>query len=117
MPSDMPAKKNASIEVRLPDATKAAFMARCARQGRTASDAIRTFIDAQLAEPPADRPARPRPRGRHWRIATAAVAGTVVGFGVAAPSIARSTPAPRPGFHQLDHNRDGVLDPAEYSAR
>jgi hypothetical protein len=31
-------KKNSSIEIRLPDQTKALFMERCQRDGRTASD-------------------------------------------------------------------------------
>ena len=43
-----PLKKNGSIDIRLPDQVKTAFMDHCHRNDQTASDAIRTFIDEQL---------------------------------------------------------------------
>ena len=41
-----PLKKTETIEIRLPHDTKTAFMARCRAEGRTASDVLRRFIDA-----------------------------------------------------------------------
>ena len=64
MASAKSTKKNDSIEIRLPDETKAAFREKCRREGRTASDTVRSFIDEQL-EPRA----RVRRRRRSlWRI-------------------------------------------------
>src|SRR5205809_809617 len=42
-------KKSESLEIRLPYPTKQAFMARCRDDGRSASDAMRGFIDYHLA--------------------------------------------------------------------
>ena len=41
-------KKSESLEIRLPYPTKQAFMARCRDDGRSASDALRAFIDGYL---------------------------------------------------------------------
>ncbi|MFD1789862.1 EF-hand domain-containing protein [Sphingomonas floccifaciens] len=111
----MRAKKNVTLEVRLPDATKAAFMAQCRRQDRTASDAVRAFINAQLeaGEQPLRRPSR-----RSVRLAvTAWVAGAAIGAGLATPSLARSAPWEAQAFAALDRNHDGVLSPSEFAAR
>ena len=43
-----PLKKSETVEIRLPHATKTAFMEKCRAEGRTASDAIRRFIDREL---------------------------------------------------------------------
>ncbi|KQR83306.1 hypothetical protein ASG07_10215 [Sphingomonas sp. Leaf343] len=106
-----PAKKNVSIEVRLSDEIKSAFMDRCRDQVRSASEAIRQFIDEQVE-------ARSPPShswGRYGRIGVAGLLGMVAGFGVAAPSIARSTPTL--AFEQVDRNHDGVIDRREFDAR
>jgi len=105
-------KKNVTIEVRLPDEAKSAFMARCVRENRTASDAIRSFIDQQLGAP--DRRVRRRPT---LRLAAAALFGTLLGAGVAVPSLAHSLPPSRTSFEHLDRNHDGVLTYKEYRAR
>ncbi|HBH91240.1 MAG TPA: hypothetical protein DDY27_15175, partial [Hyphomonadaceae bacterium] len=42
-------KKTTHLEVRISPATKDAFMRECERNGTTASDAVRTFVDAYLA--------------------------------------------------------------------
>lgn len=100
-------KKSETLEVRLPYQTKTAFMDRCARDGVTASQAVRGFIDARLA------PARPR---RLRRLAQVA-AGALALLGVAAtavPSLAGTTE--RAGFDRLDLDRDGRLSPAELAA-
>ncbi|MBS0361610.1 MAG: hypothetical protein JSR98_09535, partial [Proteobacteria bacterium] len=43
-----PLKKSETIEIRLPYPTKLAFMARCKDEGRSASEALRGFIDGEL---------------------------------------------------------------------
>ena len=78
-------KKSETIEIRLPHATKSAFMARCREEGRTASDAVRGFIELELDQ--AARPPAGRLRMPWWKTAVAAMAGLAVGA-VAAPSLA-----------------------------
>jgi hypothetical protein len=99
-------KKSESLEIRLPHPTKQAFMARCQAEGRSASEAVREFIDARL-EPPTPK--------RRWRqVAIGGLIAAAMGA-VAVPSLAR--PGPQPEFRQLDRNHDGLLTYAEYSAR
>lgn len=83
-----PAKKNVSIEIRLPDATKTAFMDRCRRDGLTASEAIRAFIDGERSA----RTHAEKNRGS-VRMGLAAMVGIAFGA-VAAPAIAHSLPEP-----------------------
>lgn len=104
-----PPKKSESLEIRLPYEAKQAFMARCQREGRSASEALRGFIDAEIA------PARRRsPRAR--LIAGALIAAAV--GAVALPSLARQPAADellrRAAFTQQDANRDGVLSLDEF---
>lgn len=113
MTSEKPLKKNASIEVRLPDAVKSAFMDRCRDQERTASEAIRLFIDDQIAV----QSVPPRQPLRYVRVGIAGLVGTIFGLGLAAPSIARSSADTRIEFQKLDRNHDGVIDRGEFNAR
>jgi hypothetical protein len=74
-------KKSETLELRLPYEAKQAFMARCEAQGRSASEAIRAFIEAEI---------EPRPRARNrllGRIAAGALLAAAAGA-VAAPSLA-----------------------------
>lgn len=104
-------KKSDTIEVRLPHAVKRAFMAHCRAEGRTASDAVRGFVEAQLAgEAPAPRPPRP------W-IRPAAAAAMLGALGLAMPAAIASGPDLRPSFAMFDRNHDGLLTPDEYGAR
>jgi hypothetical protein len=106
-------KKNDSIEIRLPDEAKAAFRAKCRQDGRTASEAVRSFIDEQL-EPGG----RVRRRRRAlWRFGLAVTAGAVLGGGLAAPSIAASANNSRSAFQALDRDRDGALTYEEFRHR
>ena len=106
-------KKNDSIEIRLPDETKAAFREKCRREGRTASDAVRSFIDEQL-----DTGGKARPNRRsQWRIALAVAAGAALGGGLAAPSIAASADTGPSAFRALDRNHDGTLSYEEFRSR
>ncbi|MBB5745769.1 hypothetical protein [Brevundimonas variabilis] len=104
-------KKSETLEIRLPHASKVAFMARCRAQGVTASDVLRGVIEThgQSHREPARRWGR-------W-LQALAVAGTGVLIGaVAAPSIAQALPQ-RAAFERLDVNNDGFLTPAEFEAR
>jgi hypothetical protein len=106
-------KKNDSIEIRLPDETKAAFREKCRREGRTASDAVRSFIDEQL-EPGGSLTRR---RKSLWRIGAAVAVGAVLGGGLAAPSIAASADSSRSAFQALDRDHDGALTYEEFRSR
>jgi len=104
-------KKSDTIEVRLPHAMKRAFMARCRAEGRTASDAVRGFVEAQLAgEPPALRPPR------LW-LRSAVAAGMLGALALAMPMAVASGPDLRPSFAMIDRNHDGLLTPDEYGTR
>lgn len=107
------AKKNDSIEIRIPDETKAAFREKCRREGRTPSDAVRSFIDEQLDS----RRSLRRRRRSLWRIGAAVAAGAVLGGGIAAPSIAASADNSRSAFRALDRDRDGALSYEEFRSR
>jgi plasmid stability protein len=107
------AKKNESIEIRLPDETKAAFREKCRREGRTVSDAVRSIIDEQLEFRGSVR----RRRKSLWRIGLAMAAGAALGGGLAAPSIAASADNSRSAFRALDQDRDGALSYEEFRSR
>lgn len=122
MPEPRRLKKSETLEIRIPYPTKRAFMARCQAEGRSASEALRDFIDDQLAgrEAPAHRP---------WlRLAVGVTIAAAVGA-VALPSLARTSgpagleraaDAParermvRLAFHRLDANGDGAISLDEY---
>lgn len=105
-------KKTETVEVRMPFETKNAFMQHCRAEGRTASEAIRRFIDTKL-----EKPSKPRLQNTNWR-RTIAVAVAVLALGaVAAPSLAQTLNPARVTFQQLDRNKDGLLSFEEYRAR
>lgn len=109
MRTPRPPKKSESLEIRLPYETKQAFMARCHRDGRSASEALRSFIDAQIT------PARPV--ARRGRLIVGALIAAAVGA-AALPSLARQPAADdllrRAAFAQQDANHDGVLSLGEF---
>jgi hypothetical protein len=96
-------KKSETLEIRLPHALKQAFMVRCRDEGRSASEALRGYIEQAVATP--RRPNR--------RLRWAAVGLAAVSLGaVAAPSLARpSLPAQ---FARLDADHDGRLSLVEF---
>ncbi|WP_339914494.1 EF-hand domain-containing protein [uncultured Brevundimonas sp.] len=102
-----PLKKSETIEVRLPHATKTAFMARCRDEGRTVSEAMRAFMECEIGGN--GRSARTR----GWHALAALVAGLALGA-VAVPSLAQSQPASRAAFDRLDRNQDGVVSFDEF---
>ncbi|KQY92717.1 hypothetical protein ASD21_15205 [Caulobacter sp. Root1455] len=111
MNAGKPLKKSEVLEVRLPHETKTAFMARCRETRSTASEAVRIFIDRELA----GRATKPSRSNLVWRVLAAALAGLAVGA-VAAPSLARPIAA-HAAFDRLDANHDGALSLEEFSRR
>lgn len=103
-------KKSESLEIRIPYPTKEAFMARCRADGRSASEALRAFIDQQL-----EAPAKPRLSRRTLRLVAGAAIAAAVGA-AALPSLARPSIAAAQ-FDRIDANHDGVLSRAEFTAR
>jgi hypothetical protein len=97
-------KKSETLEIRLPYPTKLAFMARCRDEGRSASEALRGFIDGQIE---VRRPAR---GARH--LAVGALIAAAVGA-IALPSLAH--PALRSDFDRLDLNGDHAISLAEFA--
>ncbi len=112
MTAPRPPKKSETLEIRLPHQTKTAFMARCRVDGQTASEAVRSFIEAELVA--GDR--RPRGRMRLWQTVAAAIAGLALGA-VAAPSLARTPSSPDAAFEKLDRDHSGQLSLAEFRRR
>ena len=100
-------KKSEFLEIRLPYPTKQAFMNRCRADGRSASEAVRSYIDAYLAAP-----SQRRTPGRPGRLIAAGAALLICGL-VAAPSFARPTAGD--DFGRLDLNHDGRVSPVEFS--
>jgi hypothetical protein len=103
-------KKSETLEVRLAHPIKQAFMARCRAEGRTASDAVRAFIEAETAAP-----GRPRRSRLAARLAAGALLAAAAGA-VAAPTLAHTIRAESRAaeFQRLDANHDGVLSRAEF---
>ena len=106
-------KKSESLEIRLPYPTKLAFMARCRDDGRSASDALRNFIEGYLVDEP--KPARTVFRG--WRLVAAGSAAALMAAAAAAPTLARPALAAvqtEVEFKKLDVNGDGKLSLSEF---
>lgn len=103
-------KKSETLEVRLPHHTKEAFMARCRDNGRSASEAVRDFIDAEIAER-----RTPRRAGLLPRLVAGALLAAAAGA-VAAPTLAHPT-SRAAEFSRLDRNHDGVLTFEEFNRR
>jgi len=104
-----PPKKSETIEVRLPHATKTAFVARCRDEGRTVSDAVRAFMEREIGA------SRRSVRSRGWHALAALTAGLALGA-VAAPSLAQSQaePGSHAAFERLDRNHDGMVSFDEF---
>jgi len=111
MTSARPPKKSETLEIRLPHASKLAFMARCRAAGLTASEVVRGLIENETSAAP-----KARRQVRSWQALAAAVAGIVIGV-AAAPSIAQALPGSRAAFDQMDADHDGVVSFAEFQAR
>lgn len=98
MPSPTRLKKSETLEIRLPYPTKLAFMARCRDEGRSASEALRGFIDGEIG----GKSARARMPGR---LIVGALIAAAMGA-VALPSLAH--PSLRSDFDRLANNSDAI---------
>jgi len=110
-----PSKKTDKLEVRLPPETKQAFLRRCRTEGRSASEAVRSFIDIHLARPL-------NPKEFHmilrspvtYACLSVALAGAVW---VLSPEPSRAEPDFAAIFKSLDTNGDRRLSQAEFSRK
>jgi len=100
-------KKSETLEIRLPYPTKLAFMARCRDEGRSASEALRGFIDGEIGQPPARNPLQ-------VRLIVGALIAAAMGA-VALPSLAQPSFSAAE-FARLDANHDGKITFAEFQA-
>jgi hypothetical protein len=114
MPDVKKPKKSETLEIRIPYKAKEAFMARCRDEGRTASEALRVFIDQHLDGAPRRRALLPQsPAGRRrFRFVVAGVIAAMAGA-AALPSLAR--PSVQTEFQRLDLNGDGAISLPELS--
>ncbi|MBI1361009.1 MAG: hypothetical protein GC155_12085 [Alphaproteobacteria bacterium] len=134
MTEQRPPKKSESVEVRLPFEAKQAFLSVCKAQERTASEVIRSAIDAfvenggheaapQDAEDDRLSSLLPKPLRRKRYLAAGAVgaiglAALVALPSAAAPNLAQDHAAARAAaFARLDRNGDGVVSYQEYVLR
>jgi hypothetical protein len=125
-------KKSETLEIRLPYPTKLAFMARCRDEGRSASEALRLFIDGHLdaaAARPSARLAARMPHRIPGRLLAGALIAAAMGA-VALPSLAHPNLhaefdrlATGPGhaisladFARLDADHDGKISFEEFRA-
>jgi len=102
-----PPKKSEFLEVRIPHPTKTAFMARCRADGRSASEAVRAFIEREL-----EGPRRPAVR---WRALAAGALVAALAGAAAAPSLAHQLRTAE--FRALDADGNGALSLSEYLRR
>lgn len=117
-----PAKKSETLEIRIPHDTKRALMDRSRAEGKPASEVVRTFIDAYLAEAACPPTLTAWERNMTWlrtrstsylvAMATITLAGAAGLALVASPASAR--PDLETAFRDLDANGDGVLDADEF---
>ena len=91
-------KKSETLEIRLPYPTKLAFMARCRDEGRSASEALRGFIDGEIGATPT-----------HARLPGRLIVGALIAAAmgaVALPSLAH--PSLRSDFDRLANHSDAI---------
>ncbi|HEX3887084.1 MAG TPA: EF-hand domain-containing protein [Phenylobacterium sp.] len=103
-------KKSETLEIRLPYPTKLAFMARCRDEGRSASEALRGFIEGHIEPPRAVR--RSPLRLVSGRLVAGALVAAAVGA-IALPSLAR--PNLRAQFDRLDLAGHGAISLADFA--
>ncbi|HZZ68707.1 MAG TPA: EF-hand domain-containing protein [Phenylobacterium sp.] len=103
-------KKSETLEIRLPYPTKLAFMARCHDEGRSASEALRGFIEGHIEPPRAVR--RSPLRLISGRLVAGALVAAAVGA-IALPSLAR--PNLRAQFDRLDLAGHGAISLADFA--
>jgi Ca2+-binding EF-hand superfamily protein len=109
-------KKDETIEVRLPHETKVAFMERCKAEGRTASEAVRGFIDAHLARSLTEAPEKEPAMNLKRAIPLAAAASVgVIALSLFTASPSRAGPDLAAMFKMMDANGDGNVTVEEFT--
>lgn len=110
-------KKSENLEVRLPHATKQAFMSRCRENGRSASEVVREMIDGYLARPASfTSPERLSMLKSRAAVPAAFAATAALTVGVLAATATHARPDLRQIFQSLDGDRDGAVTLAEFMA-
>jgi Ca2+-binding EF-hand superfamily protein len=109
-------KKTENLEVRLPNATKQAFMSRCRENGRSASEVVREMIDGYLAQPAPLSPERLSMFKSRVALPAAFAASAALSLGVLAATATHARPDLREIFRSLDADRDGSVTMAEFMA-
>jgi hypothetical protein len=121
-----PPKKSESLEIRLPHATKTAFMQACRRRGVSASDVLRGCIARYLSTSVQTTDHRwkewimsfaltPRRRASIGG-ATLLVVAAATTFSLAGPAEAAIDPRLAALFRWIDGDHDGRISPAEFAA-
>jgi Ca2+-binding EF-hand superfamily protein len=110
-----PAKKSDKLEVRLPHATKQAFLQRCRAEGRSASEAVRGFIDSYPARPLTQKelPMNLRPALAY----AAATAALIIGVVTPTATSSRAAPDFKAIFNGIDSNHDGKVTKEEMTGK
>ena len=120
-------KKSETLEIRIPHETKQALMARSRAEGKPASEVVRSFIDAYLAEAacptqPGSGPTaweRNMTRLRLYARPSMALFATLVAVGGVGLAVSPATALPdlQAAFKQLDADGNGALSPDEFGGK
>lgn len=117
-----PPKKSETLEIRIPHGTKQALMARSRAEGRPASEVVRGFIDAYLAEaaclPTPTAWERNMTKLRACSRPTMALLATLAAVGGVSLAVSPATALPdlEAAFRQLDTDGNGVLSADEFGS-
>jgi len=110
-----PPKKSDTLEVRVPHEVKNALMSKARAEGRSASDVIRSSIDAYLADRSKEKPSM---LVIAWKpLAVAGTAALAIVWAGLAPAPVAAGPDLRAAFQTFDANKDGVVTLDEFRQR
>jgi len=112
-------KKSETLEIRIPHETKQALMARSRAEGKPASEVVRGFIDAYLAEAACSTPSawdRNMTRLRLYARPSMALFATLVAVGGVGLAVSPATALPdlQAAFKAADADGNGALSPDEF---